>query len=227
MLGLRQAAGIVDHAGVTALERDDLAELFQRSARGDQLHPPAAGPHQRWPYAAGQEQHPRCQFEAQTSRRSAGPEPRITSMHSSTSSALPTLLPRRLVHVGDERHHLLAHAHAGLDHKFGQRGGRFFSVFMNAPLPVFTSSTRASMPSASFLLMMERRSGRAFDGGGDVAQGVKLLVGGRDLGGLADQRAAAGREHAPKFRQREIDVEAGNGFAACRGSRRCGRGRGR
>ena len=30
-----------------------------------------------------------------------------------------------------------------------------FSVFMNAPLPVFTSSTRPSMPSANFLLMME------------------------------------------------------------------------
>ena len=29
------------------------------------------------------------------------------------------------------------------------------SVFMNAPLPVFTSSTRASMPSAIFLLMID------------------------------------------------------------------------
>ena len=29
------------------------------------------------------------------------------------------------------------------------------SRFMKAPLPVFTSSTSASMPSASFLLMME------------------------------------------------------------------------
>ena len=28
------------------------------------------------------------------------------------------------------------------------------SVFMNAPLPCFTSSTSASSPSASFLLMM-------------------------------------------------------------------------
>ena len=29
------------------------------------------------------------------------------------------------------------------------------SLFMNAPDPVFTSSTSASMPSASFLLMIE------------------------------------------------------------------------
>ena len=29
------------------------------------------------------------------------------------------------------------------------------SVFMKAPLPVFTSSTRASMPSAIFLLMID------------------------------------------------------------------------
>ena len=29
------------------------------------------------------------------------------------------------------------------------------SCFMNAPLPVFTSSTMASAPAASFLLMME------------------------------------------------------------------------
>jgi len=64
--------------------------------------------------------------------------------------------PERLVHVGDERDHLLCPCPRHFDHEFGKETASS-SFFINAPEPVFTSSTSASVPSASFLLMMRRR----------------------------------------------------------------------
>ena len=62
---------------------------------------------------------------------------------------------------------------------------------MNAPVPTLTSSTSAPVPSAIFLLMIERRDQRdRLDGAGHVAQRVELLVGRRQPGaGRADHRA--------------------------------------
>ena len=49
---------------------------------------------------------------------------------------------------------------------------------MNAPDPTLTSSTSAPVPSAIFLLMIERRDERdRLDGARDVAQRVELAVG--------------------------------------------------
>ena len=47
---------------------------------------------------------------------------------------------------------------------------------------------------------------------GDIAQGIKFLIGGSDFRSLADQRASALFEHAAKFGERKIHVEAGDGF---------------
>ena len=53
---------------------------------------------------------------------------------------------------------------------------------MNAPEPTFTSSTRAPVPSAIFLLMIELAiSGIGLDRAGDVAQRVELAVGRRQV----------------------------------------------
>ena len=62
---------------------------------------------------------------------------------------------------------------------------------MNAPEPTLTSSTSAPVPSAIFLLMIERRDERdRLDRAGDVAQRVELLVGGREpVAGGADDGA--------------------------------------
>ena len=55
-------------------------------------------------------------------------------------------------------------------------------VFMNAPVPVFTSSTRPPIPSAIFLLMIDAQIERnALDRAGHVAQRVELAIGGRNL----------------------------------------------
>ena len=76
---------------------------------------------------------------------------------------------------------------------------------MNAPLPYFTSSTRPSMPSAIFFLMMRRRDKRdALHRRRHVAQGVELAVGRRDLGRLSDRaRADCARSRAASPRARD------------------------
>ena len=62
---------------------------------------------------------------------------------------------------------------------------------MNAPLPNFTSSTRASRPSASFLLMMLAViSGIDATVRGHIAQGVELAIGRNEIGGRAGDDAA-------------------------------------
>ena len=64
------------------------------------------------------------------------------------------------------------------------------SVFRNAPDPTLTSSTRASAPSASFLLITELAiSGSDSTVRGDVAQRVDLAVGGRQVARGEDGRA--------------------------------------
>ena len=84
-------------------------------------------------------------------------------------------------------------------------------VFMNAPLPHFTSSTNASSPSASFLLMMLaviKRNRR--DGAGDVAERVKFAVCGHKVGRRAADHAADAASDGLHFVDREIGAEAGN-----------------
>ena len=55
-----------------------------------------------------------------------------------------------------------------------------------------------------------RDEGDRFDGPRRVAQRVHLLVGGRDLVGLADQRAAELLDLGARLRERERRLEAGN-----------------
>ena len=100
------------------------------------------------------------------------------------------------------------------------------SVFMNAPLPVLTSRTSPPMPSAIFLLMIDARDQRdALDRAGHVAQRVQRAVRGRDLGGLADQRAADRAMRRAQFVERECRCGSRGSIRACRACRRCGRGR--
>ena len=62
---------------------------------------------------------------------------------------------------------------------------------MNAPLPVFTSSTRPFSPSASFFdMMLAEMSGNGFHRPGHVPQRVELPVRRRDFRGLPQHGAA-------------------------------------
>ena len=75
-------------------------------------------------------------------------------MHSITSSALPTAWPS-----GDSIAVMIASVLTPEALPIATSDSASLresaSVFMNAPLPVLTSSTSASMPSAIFLLMIE------------------------------------------------------------------------
>ena len=59
------------------------------------------------------------------------------------------------VHLGEQRGGAHAVGRAEADHRLGQRRGRSASSFMKAPVPTFTSSTSALVPSAIFFDMIE------------------------------------------------------------------------
>ena len=133
-------------------------------------------------------------------------------MHSITSSALPTARPERRVHRG--QHGLACGTPsrvADRDHRLAPARARRRSVFMNAPRPHFTSSTRASMPSAIFLLMIDAEiSGMLSTVPVTSRSAYSFLSAGAISVGLTDQRAADSREGATELVQRQADAEAGN-----------------
>ena len=99
----------------------------------------------------------------------------------------------------------------------------------NAPLPTFTSITSACSPAASFFdRMLAVISGSDSTVAGHVADRVEPLVGRRERGARADDRAAgaraAGAQQRVARRRRRCSRAA---TRACRACRRCGRGRGR
>src|SRR6267378_2635708 len=94
-----------------------------------------------------------------SSRTSGGPRLRRTSIDSRTSTALPTALPSGAsIEVSSATQPRPIERQRSTMVRARSRASS--SVFMNAPRPTFTSSTRASIPSASFLLkMLEAISG--------------------------------------------------------------------
>ncbi len=85
-----------------------------------------------------------------TSFRSLGPPPCSTSIASRVSSALPTVRPSGdSIVVSTAVTCFFASLPTRTSELANARASS--SVFMNAPRPTFTSSTRPSMPSASFL----------------------------------------------------------------------------
>ena len=87
--------------------------------------------------------------------RSAGPRPFSVSIDSIDFERVADRAPERRVHRGDQRLGPHAGQFAGGDERLRPAPGRRLRVFMNAPSPHFTSSTRPPMPSAIFLLMIE------------------------------------------------------------------------
>ena len=86
--------------------------------------------------------------------KSSGPFPRRVSMASLTSRAFPTALPRGWS-ISEITATVLRPALLPMLTISSASALASFSSFMKAPLPVFTSSTMASAPAASFLLMIE------------------------------------------------------------------------
>ena len=157
----------------------------------------------------------------------AGPRPFRVSIALHDLERVADRAAQRLLHVRDEGDHLLAHAAADRDHGLGQRPRVLVLDFMNAPSPVLTSSTSASMPSAIFLLMMEAAMrGRLSTVARHVAQRVELAVGGRDLRRLADEAQPASCAARRGTRRARGRRGSRGSTPACPACRRCGRGRG-
>ena len=160
-------------------------------------------------------------------RRSAGPPPCSTSMHSAISRALPDGATERRVHGRHER--LGAHAVRACRSATSDRASASASsiVFMNAPRPHLTSSTSAVAALGELLAHDRRRDERhALDRRGHVAQRIEHLVGGSDVGGLSDDGAPDLAEHRDELLGRQRRRESRESTRACRGCRRYGRGRG-
>ena len=81
--------------------------------------------------------------------------PSSSSMHSIDFVRVADRAADRPVHGGDDRLRLDAGTPCRSRRATRRARGRRRVVFMNAPLPLFTSSTSASMPSAIFLLMID------------------------------------------------------------------------
>src|ERR1700674_1973279 len=118
-----EARRIVDRADVAALQLDHLAEPFERLAGGDDLLGELLALGNRLRRAA-QIKHPRRQLKAQLAqvRRAAAVQYLDALLHFKRVANHPA---ERLVHVGDERGHLLAHAFASFYHEFGEEDGVF------------------------------------------------------------------------------------------------------
>ena len=144
--------------------------------------------------------------------RSAGPRPLSASIDSTTSTALPTARPSGWsIEVSSARVGLpMARPMATM--AAASSRARALS-FMNAPRPNFTSSTSASMPSASFFdMMLAQISGIDSTVAVTSRERVELAVGGHEFGGLADHGHADAAELRGVAGEREVDAEPRDGF---------------
>ena len=99
---------------------------------------------------------------------------------------------------------------------------------MNAPEPIFTSSTMECAPAASFLDMMDDvMSGRESTRRRHIAQRVELLVCRRQVAGLADDGNADLLDLLQELLCRRASFCSRGWIRAYRPCRPCGRARGR
>ncbi len=121
-------------------------------------------------------------------------------------------LPKRLIHVGDQRDDLLSHALAGLDHEFGKESRILFALHEGTGAGLHIEHER--IDALREFLAHDRRANqiRTLDGAGYVAQGVEFSIGGSDFCGLADHGAPANFEHPSELSHRKVHIESGNGF---------------
>src|SRR6266851_8883465 len=119
---------------------------------------------------------------------------------------------KRLIHIGDQRHHFFAHALAGFDHDFGEANGIFLFFHEGAGTRLDVEDQRVN--AFGKFLAHDGRANQAdiLDGRSRVPQRVDFLVGRSNLRGLPDQAHAAFAQNAAKFVQRQIHIEAWNRF---------------
>ena len=100
--------------------------------------------------------------------------------------------------------------------------------FINAPEPVLTSSTSASIPSASFLLMMLAQISAGLSTVPVTSRNAYIFLSAGTISAVwPDHRAPGLLQHVEKLVRRKVDVESGDGSPTCPACRRCGPGRAR
>src|SRR6202142_3718996 len=212
LLGLRagQAAWVVHDKRIAPLQADDFAKGIAGATGGDHLRGELLPFRNRF-HAAAQDEHPRGEFVAQFAK--VGRALAVQNFeHLFNLERVADFAAERLVHVCDERDNFFAHALAGLDHQFREIFGIGGLLHERAAAGLHIEHERVDSLRHLFAHDGGADQEGAFDGRGDVAQGVELLIGGGDLRRLADQRAAALFEYPAKLGEREIYVEAGDGF---------------
>jgi len=132
--------------------------------------------------------------------------------------ALPDLDPvareaaERLVHGGEECGGACAGCFAGLHHELGEEFGSFVGRHEGSGADLDVKDERVEALGEFFAHDAGGDEEGRFDGAGVVAEGVEDAVGGDDGRCLADESGAALSENVAHLRERELGIEAGDGF---------------
>ena len=108
-------------------------------------------------------------------------------------------IAQRLVHVGDQRLHLLVHAAADADHRLRQAAR--VHLLLHERAAAHFDVEHQGVDALGQLLRHDRGRDQRnrFHRGGHVAQRVELAVGGRELVGLPDEGQPDLRKLVAKF----------------------------
>ena len=144
--------------------------------------------------------------------RSAGPAFCSVCETSITSSALPIAIAERLIHIGDQRLHLLIEAAADADHRLRQTPRIHLLLHERAVADFHVEHQRVD--AFGHLLRHDGRSDQRnrFHRARHVAQRIEALIGRRDFFGLPDEAQAQLRQLRAKLIEREIGAKTGNRF---------------
>ena len=201
---------IVDDTGIAALQSNDLAECITGAPGSNHFRCESAAVSNRFRLATEQK-HPRGKLDAYLAQVC-----RALAVHNLDAlfhlKRISDFAAERLFHVCDERDNFFTHARAGLNHQFGEIFGVGLLLHESADASFHIENERVDAFRHFLAHDGSADEIRAFDGRGDVAQGVKLLVGRSDFGSLPNQAAMAFLEDTPKFIQLKIHVEARNRF---------------
>ena len=157
----------------------------------------------------------------------AGLRPRACRRASAISSAFPTARPSGWSMSVSSQTTSRPAQPAELDHGPGQLAGLVERLHEGAVADLDVEHDRVR--PAGDLLGHDRRGDQRddVDGRGYVPERVELLVGGDQVGGLADDREPDLADLAEERRRRRARCGSRGSTRACRASRPCGRGRGR
>ena len=120
--------------------------------------------------------------------------------------------------IGEEGDGAGAGGFAGFDHEAGEQEGVFLALHEGAGAGFDVEDEGVEALGELFAHDAGGDEVRGFDRTGVVAESVEDAVGGDEVRGLADKAGAALAEDLLEARERELGVEAGDGFELVQGS---------